>query len=142
MITNKAENYYKVIKKYLNFQKIEDLKNFLKELSIHQCASVSYVPLAGWIFPLVMNKNNPTCRHHLKQGFVISMLFIFLSVFLNLVNIFTPSEWRYFRLGLVIFIYFVNLLYLIFSIIAVRIVQKGRDFNIKGLNRFEELIRL
>lgn len=142
MTNFRAEKYFKTIKEYLNFQKIEDLKTFLKELSIPQCASISYFPLIGWILPLVLNKNNPACQRHIKQGFVISMLFLLIIVFLNFVNIFTPVEWRYFRVGLVIFIYSVNLFYLLFCIVAMRMVLKNRVLNLHFLKKFMDLIHI
>ncbi|MBN2042123.1 MAG: hypothetical protein JW864_18965 [Spirochaetes bacterium] len=114
----------------------------MKELSIQRCASLAYFPLIGWILPLVTNKNNSICKRHIKQAFVISMFFLLINAFLNLVNVFTPVELRLFRFGLVIAIYGINCLYLLFSLTAIRIVLKGGIFNLKIFNRYMDLIKL
>ena len=142
MINYRAEINFTGIKRNLNFQRIEDLKTFLKNLSILQCASISYIPLIGWIYPLVVNKENPTCQRHIKQGFIFALFFVFLTVILNLINIFTPVEWRNFRLGLVITIYCINFIYLLFCLIAIKLVLKGRAFSINIIKRLINLLEL
>ncbi len=105
-------------------------------------ASFSYIPLFGWILPLLMRKDNQFCLHHAKQGFILSAIFVFAAISLNLINIFTPGEWREFRLGLVIFIYVFYLFYLILCFIAAGSALKGKAFNIGIIKKFVDLIVL
>jgi hypothetical protein len=105
-------------------------------------ASFSYIPLFGWVLPLVMRKDNEFCLHHAKQGFIVAVVFVFSAIVLNLINIFSPGEWRVFRLSLVIFIYFFYLAYLVFCFIAASSVLKGKAFNIGFIKRLTDLIVL
>ena len=131
-----SEYYYK----YLEY--IKKLIKDFKGLNYLRFASFSYIPLFGWILPLIMRKDNQFCLHHSKQGFILSAIFVFAAISLNLINIFTPGEWREFRLDLVIFIYVFYLLYLILCFIAAGSALKGKAFNIVIIKKFVDLIVL
>ncbi|MBN2403404.1 MAG: hypothetical protein JXN64_13555 [Spirochaetes bacterium] len=131
-----SEYYYQ----YLEY--IRKLIEDFKGLSNLRFASFSYIPLFGWIFPLIMRKDNSYCTLHARQGFILSAMFIFIAMALNLINIFTPGEWREFRLGLVIFIYVFYFVYLIFCFIAASMVLKGKAFNIGFMKKIVDLIIL
>jgi hypothetical protein len=89
-----------------------------------------------------MRKDNQFCIHHAKQGYILSAMFVFTAIVLNLINIFTPGEWREFRLSLVIFIYIFYLAYLIFCFIAANSVLKGKAFNIGFIKKLVDVIVL
>lgn len=136
----KSIKYSEYYFKYLGY--IKKLIKDFKGLNYLQFASFSYIPLFGWILPLVMRKDSEFCLHHAKQGFIISVIFVFSAIALNLINIFAPGEWRVFRLSLVIFIYVFYLAYLVFCIIAASAVLKGKTFNIGIIKRVADLIVL
>ncbi|MFH0976864.1 MAG: hypothetical protein V1874_13860 [Spirochaetota bacterium] len=131
-----SEYYYK----YLEY--IKKLIKDFKGLNYLRFASFSYIPLFGWILPLTMKKDNPFCGLHAKQGFFLSVIFVVTAVILNLINIYSPVEWRGFRLGIVISIYVFYLAYIIISLIAAWSVLKGKPFNIKIFQKYADLIKL
>jgi hypothetical protein len=131
-----SEYYYK----YLEY--IKKLIKDFKGLNYLRFASFSYIPLFGWVLPLVIRKDNQFCLHHAKQGFILSVIFVCSAIALNLINIFSPGEWRLFRLYLVIFIYIFYLTYLIFCFIAASSVLKGKAFTIGIIKRIVDLIVL
>jgi uncharacterized membrane protein len=136
----KSIKYSEYYHKYLEY--IKKLIKDFKGLNYLRFASFSYIPLFGWILPLVMRKDNQFCSHHAKQGFILSALFVFTAIVLNLINIFTPGEWREFRLGLVIFIYIFYLTYLILCFIAAKSVLRGKVFNIGFIKQLVDAIVL
>jgi hypothetical protein len=131
-----SEYYYK----YLEY--IKKLIKDFKGLNYLRFASFSYIPLFGWILPLLMRKDNQFCNHHAKQGYILSAMFVFTAIMLNLINIFTPGEWREFRLGLVIFIYIFYFIYLILCLIAAKSVLRGKAFNIGFIKKLVDAIVL
>ncbi len=132
--------YYKYFCDFIEY--LKNLEKKFKELSDLKFASFSYIPLFGWILPMVMRNNNPYCKYHAKQGFFLSFVFITTAIALYLINIFTPREFRDFRLGIVIGIYFIYLCYLILCIIAASIVSKGKEFKIFLIRRLADYIEL
>jgi hypothetical protein len=89
-----------------------------------------------------MRKDNSFCAHHAKQGFLLSAIFIISAILLNLINIFTPVEFRVFRLVLVIFIYIFYIAYLSLCLIGVSRILKEKDFKIDLLKKMVDLIVL
>ncbi len=130
------------IKRASYLRKIGELKIFLRELTHVQRASLSYFPFVGWIYPLVVCRDDYFCKRHAKQGFVFSLIFVTAVVLLDLVNIFSPVECRSFRLGIVLIIYLIIVGYFLNSIIAIRSVLRGNNPDFKIIKRLVDLINL
>jgi uncharacterized membrane protein len=123
------------------FKYIKNLNNNIMGFGSLQYASFSYIPLFGWILPVLKNSNS-FCKYHAKQGFILAVFFVVAAIALNIINIFMPREWRLFRFGWVVLIYFFYLAYLIYCYIAAITVLKGKPFNINAIKKLVDYIEL
>lgn len=91
---------------------------------------ITYFPFFGWLIPYTFKNDDSFWLEHSKQGFVLAVFFISVSVFLNLVNLFLPHEWDVFRLAVVIIIYAVYLVYFFLCVYCMLTAYKGREAGI------------
>ncbi|MDY6934673.1 MAG: hypothetical protein SVZ03_10705 [Spirochaetota bacterium] len=109
---------------------------------IPRLALVSYIPFVGWIIPLYNNKRDTYNLKHAKQGFILAVCQISIILLLSIINLFTPSEWRYFRLILVILIYLMYAAYFIICLWGMIFALKGNNFNISIIKKLLQQLDL
>ncbi len=111
--------------------------------NVHTASAVlAYIPLIGWIVPLYRRKGDSLCQHHAKQGFLLSILFVTVTILLNISNLFIPKEMRDVSIAIIITIYVVYLLYLILCLAGAIASYRGMEFNVPFIRMFSNLIEL
>jgi hypothetical protein len=125
-IKSSFEKFIKSIKEFIAMIEkfIASIREFKDEIfkkeNSRYFAAFSYVPFAGWMVPLYMKREENTCQHHAKQGLILAVFFTGLVLFISIVDVFMPKEWREFRLILAILIYLLYLTYLTLCIYGAR----------------------
>ena len=105
-------------------------------------AVFSYFPVAGWVVPLFMEKADAFWQHHARQGFLLSIFFVFVAMFLNMINFFIPEVWMNVRFGLVIAIYLFYFLYAVLSVYCMIASFRRKAFSLIFVRNFFRYIDL
>jgi hypothetical protein len=109
-------------------------------------AAISFVPFLGWLIPLYLKKEDEFSQYQSKMGFHIALYFTIFPWLLLMITMFSPKEFRIFRLILVIMIYLSHLAYFSVCAYGIRLSINGKKFeipdNISYITRYLSLIRL
>ncbi len=96
-------------------------------------AALAFLPFAGWLLPLYLKERDDFAQKQAKTGFWLAFLFTTALLMLFLVNVFSPKDWRVYRLAIVVLIYLVLFAY--FGICAYGIHLCAREkkvFSLEG----------
>jgi hypothetical protein len=109
-------------------------------------AATSFVPFFGWLIPLYLKKEDEFSQYQSKMGFHLALYFAIFPWLLLMLNMFSPKEFRIFRLILVIMIYLSHLAYFCVCAYGIRLSLNEKRFeipdNISFIARYLNLIRL
>lgn len=85
-----------------------------------------YLPFVGWLYPVLVKKEDELAVYHSKEAFALAVPFSVILLGLFFLTFFIPYGTRGLKLTVIILIYFVELLYLAICIMGMKNVIKGR----------------
>jgi ABC-type transport system involved in cytochrome c biogenesis permease component len=128
---------------YCNLDSVKDFIEWVfRKENDRYFVALSYIPFVGWLMPLYLNRDSHRCQAHAKQGLLLAAFFTSVILFLSILNILLPEDWREIRLALVVLIYGVYLLYFIVCIVGVIWSLNRKELILPLVQRYVARLKL
>lgn len=102
----------------------------------------AYFPFIGWFVLLILGRDDEFSLHHIKQAFIMALVFAAALIILGTVLTFTRRGEGYLRLVFVILIYLVYLLYFAMCVIGTRAVLRSEKISFPVISKYASKVNI